>query len=853
MDFRILGSTEVLDGTRRVELPAGRGRALLALLILHAGEPVAAERVVDELWGEDPPRTAGTVVQGLVSRLRRALEPGRAKGGPSELLQTVEGGYRLAVEPETIDAGRFKRLLDEVRDADTEARSAKLSAALRLWRGPALADFTYEPFAQRAIAALEELRIEAIEDRIEADLALGRGGDLAAEVNEVITAHPYRERLRGFLMLALYRAGRQAEALDAYRTARSLFIEELGLEPGPALRELETAILRQDPALELQPASRASERSAAASSSWLPRERRAVTVVAMDLVPAAEPGIDPEAVGRLGARAARVTADVFEHHGARVERLFGDMLMAFFGFPLAHEDDAARAVRAALEARTAVHALDDHPTRVAGLRNRARAGIESGEIVVAGPGAAIHDVVTGAVLASAWRLQQSADDGEVIVGPAAARLLRGTVILKPIERLAIDRPQATAWRVLELVAGASALPRALGAPMFGRQNEVTRMRSAFRRAVRSGMVVRMTVLGEAGIGKSRLARELVTSIAEDAHVITLRCPAYGEGTFFPLREAVVDAAGLHGWRALHDLLGRDDHGQRPLSEIAEAMGLRAEPDSADALFSAMRRLFEALASERPLSVVLDDLHWAEPTFLDLVDYLAREATGRIFLLCLARPDLIERRPEWERQDGLQLGPLSSADLESVIVERAGSIASDALRRIVEVSQGNPLFAEQLLAALDDDGADAVPGSLRGLLTMRLDHLGPGERDVLRCASIAGRDVEPGAVCALLPDDARPFVERHLDALERKRFIERAGTNRFRFCHALIRLAAYQSITREDRARLHERFAEWLERESPDRPPELAQILGYHLEQGETHRRATGKAPEIQPAVPEVQG
>src|SRR5712691_1227465 len=320
MDFRILGSTEVLDGTRRVELPAGRGRALLALLILHAGEPVAAERVVDELWGEDPPRTAGTVVQGLVSRLRRALEPGRAKGGPSELLQTVEGGYRLAVEPEAIDAGRFKRLLDEVRDADTEARSAKLSAALRLWRGPALADFTYEPFAQRAIAALEDLRIEAIEDRIEADLALGRGGDLAAELNEVITAHPYRERLRGFLMLALYRAGRQAEALDAYRRARSLFIEELGLEPGPALRELETAILRQDPALELQPASRASERSAAASSSWLPRERRAVTVVARDLVPAAEPGIDPEGVGRLGARAARVTADVFEHHGARVER-----------------------------------------------------------------------------------------------------------------------------------------------------------------------------------------------------------------------------------------------------------------------------------------------------------------------------------------------------------------------------------------------------------------------------------------------------------------------------------------------------------------------------------------------------
>jgi len=839
MDFRILGSTEVLDGTRRVELPAGRGRALLALLILHAGESVAAERIVDELWGEDPPRTADTVVQGLVSRLRRAFEPGRAKGGRSEPLQTVGNGYRLAIDPGSIDANRFKRLVDEARDAKPETQSAKLSAALGMWRGPALADFTYEPFAQRAIAALDELRIQAIEGRFEADLALGRGGELVAELEAVIAAQPFREHLRGFLMLALYRAGRQAEALEAYRRARSLLIEELGLEPGPALRELQAAILRQDPALELQPTFRAAQHPDAAPSSWLPRQRRTVTVLAMDLAPVAEPTVDPEAAGRLGARAARVTADVLERHGARVERLFGDMLMAFFGFPLAHEDDALRAVRAAFEARTAVHALDDDPSRVEGVRNRVRAGIETGEIVVAGPGAALHDMITGTVLAAAGRLQVAADDGEVIVGPAAARLLRGTVILKAVERLAINGAQSTAWRVLELVAGAPALPRALWAPMLGRQDELTRMRSAFRRAVRSGAVVRMTVLGDAGIGKSRLARELAASIGADANVITQRCPAYGEGTFRPLREAVVEAAGLRGWRALHDLLGRDDHGRRALSEIAEAMERRAEPVSADALFPAMRRLFEALASERPLIVVFEDLHWAEPTFLDLVDHLAREATGRMFLLCLARPDLIERRPQWEGQDSLQLGPLSSSDLESLVAERAGSIAPDALSRIVEISQGNPLFAEQLLAAFDDDTTDAVPGSLRGLLTMRLDRLGPGERDVLRFASIAGMDVEQDAVRALLPDDAGPFVERHLDALERKRLIERAGTNRFRFCHALIRLAAYQSMTREDRARLHERFAEWLVHESPDRPPELAEILGSHLEQADTHRRATG--------------
>jgi len=266
----------------------------------------------------------------------------------------------------------------------------------------------------------------------------------------------------------------------------------------------------------------------------------------------------------------------------------------------------------------------------------------------------------------------------------------------------------------------------------------------------------------------------------------------------------------------------------------------------------MRRLFEVLSSEHPLIVVFDDLHWAEPTFLDLVDHVAREATGRILLVCLARLELVERRPQWEEQDRFELGPLSSIDLQSLLTERAaGPIAPDALRRIVEISQGNPLFAEQLLASLDEDTADAVPGSLRGLLTMRLDRLGPGERDVLRCASIAGIDMEQDAVRTLLPDDAGPFVQRHLDALERKRLIQRAGANRFRFGHILIRLAAYHSMTREDRARLHERFAEWLERESPDRPQQLAHILGDHLEQADTHRRATGAIPS--PPSLEVQG
>src|SRR5918992_1843635 len=260
----------LLDGDRRVDLPAGRARTLLAFLVLHVGEVVSSERLIDELWGENPPPTAGTVVQGLVSKLRKVIEPGRGKGQPAVILQTIGPGYRLAVDPDAVDANRFKRLLDDASRATANMRSETLASALRLWRGQALADFTYEPFAQRAIRALEELRLAAVEDRIDADLTLGRLGDLVAEIEELVAAHPFRERLRGQLMLALYRAGRQADALTAYQEAREALVAELGIEPGQALRDLEQAILRQDRSLaaeEVAPAAGALQ-----PAHWLPRE-----------------------------------------------------------------------------------------------------------------------------------------------------------------------------------------------------------------------------------------------------------------------------------------------------------------------------------------------------------------------------------------------------------------------------------------------------------------------------------------------------------------------------------------------------------------------------------------------------
>ena len=837
MEFRILGPTEVLDERRRVPLPGGRGRALLALLVLHAGEPVSADRLIDELWGETPPPTARTVVHGLVSRLRSVLEPGRGKARPGALLQTLGSGYRLGIDPDAVDAHRFKRLIDEARGAPTEVRAANLLAALALWRGAALADFVYEPFAQRAITALEELRTQAIEDRIEADLASGRAADLVPELGLLVRAHPFREGLRGLLMLALYRSGRQADALQAYRDARLLLVEELGLEPGPALRDLETAILRQDPALDVPSTDRGRTGLPDSPGSWLPRERRTVTVAVLDVAPGASPDADAEAVGRLGGHCVQVAAAVIERHGGRVERELGDSLIAFFGFPLAHEDDALSAVRAVADAQAAVRTLNDRPSGIEGVLYRSRAGIEVGDIVVAGPGAALRDAIAGTVVRAAAGLQRAAPVDEAVVGPAAQRLLRGAVIMKPLD----GAPEGTrGWQILEIVPGAPAIPRALDAPMFGRQEELTRLRSAFRRVVRAGTVRRLTVLGEAGIGKSRLAREFVSSIGADANAITLRAPAPGEGlAFLPVRDAVIEVAGFLGWRGLHRLLVHDYDGQQVSPEIATAIGLRAEPESVAVLFPAVRRFFEAVASPRPLIVVLEDLHWAAPTFLDFVDYLGREATQRILLLCLARPDVVERWPQWESTDVVELEPLTTADVESLVVDRTGSVRPDLVRRIVEISEGNPLFAEQLLVALDDGPFGGVPLSLAGLLTMRLDRLGPGERDLLRCASIVGLEFDVNALSGLLTPDAGPFLGRHLESMEQRRFIQRTGPGAFRFRHALIRMAAYQSIAREDRAALHERFADWLDGMSPGPTPELNQMLGYHLAQALGDRRASG--------------
>jgi class 3 adenylate cyclase len=529
----------------------------------------------------------------------------------------------------------------------------------------------------------------------------------------------------------------------------------------------------------------------------LPHERRQVTVVVVDVALDADQSVDAEAVMRAGGRAATVASDVLGRYGGRVERSPGDRLVAFFGFPVAHEDDTLRAVKAALDLRTAVHRLNDGSRPQAG-RYRARVGLETGEVIV-GPGSSLADAVRGPVVSAADRFQHAAPDAEILVGPGAQRLLRGAVIMGPVE---IMGQAIKAWRVLEVVAHAPAIPRTFDAPMIGRQSELTRLRSAFRRARRTGLVVPVTIVGDAGIGKSRLAREVIATLGDEVGAITLRCPPPGDALgFYPVRQAVVEAAGIHGWRGLHGLLAEAHDGTHAVPVVADTIAVRSPPAPTAELIAPLRLLFETLAGQHPLVIVLEDLHWADAAFREATDVLAREAGGPILLLCLARPDAFDDRPAWG--EIVTLEPLESGDIARLVIERAGRLAERSLRRIVALSRGNPLFAEQLLATLDEGDLDTIPASLAGLLSMRLDRLGPGERNVLRVASIAGVDVEVGVVEVLLTAEARPFLDRHLKTLERRRLIERIGPDSFRFAHPLIQMATYRTMTRDDRESLQQ--------------------------------------------------
>ena len=578
-------------------------------------------------------------------------------------------------------------------------RARELRAALALWRGPALADFTYEPFAQAPITALEELHVAALESRIEADLQLGRHAEMVAELEGLVAQHRLHEGLRGLLMLALYRCGRQAEALELYRDVRGLLVDELGTEPGPRLRALHRAILDHDPLLGAHEKTLVSDTAGARRSaglSWLGAGRKTVTVIVVDVSARSSRlghAIDAEVLGPVVTQAHAVVRAVVERNGGRVEGSVGDLIAVVFGLPVAHEDDAVRAVRAAATISRELSDVNAHAEMRHGVRLAARIAIDTGEIVVADR-IAQEPVTSGPPFARAARLQQVADDGAVLLSDTSRRLVAAIAMVEPAGR---DVEDGGAWQLVGVVdepAGVTASDTTL----VGRERELAQLADALDRTNRSRRAWLVTVLGEAGIGKSRLLRGFTDTIASRS-VVVGRCRAYGDGiTFWPLREIVQQIVGRIERRGLAELLSGEPDGASAAALIAAAVGLSDEGMERPAdLFRAVRRLFEVAAADGSLVVVVDDAHWAQPTLLDLLEYLAAELRGPVLLVCLARHDLLADRPRWASEVAasatIALEPLATTEARRLVIDRLGGrpLAPEMMGQLLALGQGNPLF------------------------------------------------------------------------------------------------------------------------------------------------------------------
>lgn len=924
LEFRVLGLIEVTRAGAPLDLGPRKQRSLLATLLVASPEVVSVDALLDRVWGEHPPRSAPHALQVYVSNLRKLLEPGRQAGEAAGLLVTRDPGYALAVPDEQVDARRFEALVRRAgSSADPVEASRLLDVALALWRGPALADFAEQGWAAAEAARLDGLRLNAMERRFDAELGRGRHAEIVHELEATARQHPLRERFWEQLMLALYRCGRQVDALRAYREVSRHLAEDLGLDPGPDLVALEAAVLRHDPALawsapvddrvvvaeapdgehrdHLDPRQPEAGDTPAATQPPPPPatvpadpgipaegaapagtttsaggrtgedERRIVTVLFADLVGSTPLGasLGPDEFKLVVDDAVRRMVGACEQFGGRVVNIAGDGLLALFGAPVAHEDDPERAALAGLLLVEEVAAYGEEVAAGWGVDPlQARVGITTGPVItgLTGAGEHVHYSALGDTVNTAARLESAARPGTVLVdGPTRDQL-------GPSFTWSDPRSIALKGKSDPVVAYEATAGRPGGGRLRGIAERPTRLRSRDAEietamgAIEEVLAGRGSVLvltGAPGLGKSRLVGELQAACEHRSDpqrpLLWLQgtCLSYGESQLlWPLREIVTAWLGVpvdqpelrlrvslrSRVEALFD--GDTDAAQAAYTALAAVLGideggavpLRSSSDAQASLHDRVCGVFGRLARDRPLVIAVDDLHWADGETLRLLARLAQRTEGTAVLLVLASRaepgdgawDLAEqiRRDMPHRSRRLELGRLDRAAAASLLEDLTGArvLPPDVRDELLDLSEGNPFYLEELVRTLMADGALVrddtglhyrggrvrLPGSVEQVVVSRLDRVDRKVRSVLTAAAVLGREFDrsllepmvelPGGASQL--DDA--LIELQRLALVRE--VRRWPEPTFGFEHALIREAAYDTLTEPRRQELHRQAA-----------------------------------------------
>ncbi|RBM12332.1 SARP family transcriptional regulator [Streptomyces sp. PT12] len=889
MQFRILGTMEITDQSRSIQLRGMTQRAVLGYLLLHANETVATSQLLRALWGDKPPITARKMLQNAVAGLRRRLD---ARDARQVSLLTHAPGYLLRVDPERVDWFRFRGGAEQGRAelavGAWGAAATLLREALGLWRGPLLADLAEVGVDWPELATAEGMRLAVLEDCAEAELAIGRHHEVIDELAAAAEAAPRRERLCGLLMMALYRCGRQADALESYRRTRTVLVDELGLDPGHELRELERSILNHDPSLALLaaggtavslrsapadltgPAEAAADgadarQGAAAQGADEPPpqgdaraagsergacgatvERKWVSVL---LVRAQEgeggEAQDPEDAAEGMRWVTAAVREEVDRYGGVLHGRMGSVWLALFGVERNREDDAQRAVRAALAIRDRVAArqpADALPEPAP------RAAVATGEVLVTPSREPGHDAgtpeVAGGVLDVGMRLLMLAAPREVRVCDATRQMSEAAFV-----HGASAQPMG-GWRVTairECRVADQPTP-----PFVERERELEILRALLRDVLRRRRPQLAAVVGEAGVGKSRLVAELaltVGDVADGFRFVLGRTASFPTNTpFGPLADVVRSLLGVRHTdsptvveeRLLHTvrrLVGPGEAAARLLPHLRPLAGLTPGPrprGGTPEAFAAWRRFLEEAATERPLVMVFEDLDRAETPMIEFVQELIANARPvPVLIVATARPVQSQPRPcrhaGFRDSTTLLLDPLSDAGaaflLSSLLPPLGpGEQPLDARHPLVASIGGNPLFAVEYARALRDGPADReipTPPAVRSIIAARLDTLPRGAKAVLQDAAIFGASVDAVALAAV---GGRSWIEvrRHLESLERGEFLRRngrvsvTGDPEYDFQQVVVREVAYAQMPREVRSAKHSRAARWLEMREAER-------------------------------------